>query len=58
MADKAPVIKVSSNDENCLKFVASFCSEVKLMMNSQKVPWRIKVPTWRNILEHFFSGIF
>ena len=54
MYDKAPVIKVSSNDKKCLKFFASFFSEVRLMMNSQKVPWRIKVPSWRIILDYSF----
>ena len=39
--DKAPVIKVSSNEEKCFKSFAISCSEVKLMMNNQKVSKKI-----------------
>ena len=41
--DKATVLKVSSHEVNCFKFFSIFCSEVRFMLNSQKVPWRTKV---------------
>ena len=40
------------------KVFACCCREVKAMMNSQKLPWRKKVHSWRIILEHSFSIIF
>ena len=56
--DEAPVVKVSSNKENCLKFFAIFFSEVQLMTYSQKVSGRKKFGSWRIIVENFFSRIF
>ena len=42
-------------------FIIKFCliwREVKAMMDSQKVPWRKEVHSWRIIQEEYFSRIF